>query len=113
MRQFDRLQVVPLALLLVCGCGSSDDDGDMPPDPEPVPQRGDLIGEPTLVASWSTDELLALVSSNEVTQRLLAEVLTPDCLIDVYHLEYQTEDPAGNITPAPAGLMVPKARTRT
>ena len=107
MRHFDRFRVAPLALLLLCGCGSSDDDGDMPPDPEPVPQRGDLIGEPTLVASWSTDELLALVSSNEVTQRLLAEVLTPDCLIDVYHIEYQTADPAGNITPASAGLMVP------
>ena len=74
----------------------------------PSPQRGDLIGEaPTLVASYSPDELLALASSNEVTQLLLEEVLTPDCRIDVYHFEYQTVDPAGDLTPASAALMVP------
>ena len=76
----------------------------MPPVPEPPePQRGDLIGDaPTLVASYSPEELLALASSNEVTQLLLEEVLTPECQIDVYRFEYQTVDPAGEITPASA-----------
>ena len=108
MHFFDRLRVLPLVLLLLCGCENSDDAG-MPPDPEPpAPQRGELIGEaPTLVASYSPDELLALASSNEVTQLLLEEVLTPECRIDVYHFEYQTVDPAGDITPASAALMVP------
>lgn len=108
MNHFDRLRVLPLVLLLLCGCENSGDEG-MPPDPEPpAPQRGELIGEaPTLVASYSPDELLALASSNEVTQLLLEEVLTPECRIDVYHFEYQTVDPAGDITPASAALMVP------
>jgi poly(3-hydroxybutyrate) depolymerase len=60
-----------------------------------------------LVASYSPDELLAAASSNEVTQLLIDQVLTPECTIDVYHFEYQTVDPAGNITPASGALMVP------
>ncbi len=107
MHHFDRLRVLPLVLLLLCACGGSDDNS--PPDPDPpAPQRGELIGEaPTLVASYSPDELLTLASLNEVTQLLLEEVLTPECRVDVYHFEYQTVDPAGDITPASAALMVP------
>ena len=37
-----------------------------PPEP-PTPQRGELIGDVSLVASYSPAELLALASSNEVT----------------------------------------------
>ena len=108
MHRFDRLQALPLVLSLLCACGSSDDQG-APRDPEPPPpQRGDLIGEaPTLVASYSPDELLALASSDEVTQLLLREVLMPECRIDVYRFEYQTVDPAGLLTPASAALVVP------
>jgi len=108
MHHFDRLRVLPLVLLLLSACGNSDNEG-TPPDPEPpAPQRGELIGEaPTLVASYSPDELLALASANEVTQLLVEEILTPECRIDVYHFEYQTVDPAGDLTPASAALMVP------
>jgi alpha/beta superfamily hydrolase len=115
MPRFNRLQVLPLVLLLLCGCGSSDDDEDTSPEPAPpaspeppAPQRGELIGEaPTLAASYSPDELLSLATSNEVAQVLVEELLTPECTIDVYHVEYQTVDPAGNITPASGALMVP------
>jgi dienelactone hydrolase len=105
---FNRLQVLPPVLLLFCACGGSDDD-DTPPDPDPpAPQRGELIGDaPTVVASYSPDDLLALAGSNEVAQLLLEEVLTPECQIDVYHFEYHTVDPEGDITPASAALMVP------
>jgi alpha/beta superfamily hydrolase len=109
MYSIDRLQVLPLVLLLLCACENSGDDDGSGPEPEPpAPQRGDLIGEaPTLVASYSPDDLLALASSNDVTQLLVEEILTPDCSIDVYHFEYQTVDPAGDLTPASAALMVP------
>jgi hypothetical protein len=109
MHRFERFPVLPLVLLLLCACERSDDDEDTPPDPEPpAPQRGELIGDaPTLVASYSPDELLVLASSNEVTQLLVEEVLTPECRIDVYYFEYHTMDPAGDITPASAALMVP------
>ena len=91
-----RNYVLPVVFVLLCACENSDDDG-TPPEPEPpAPQRGDLIGEsPTLVASYSPDELLAVASSGDVSQLILEEVLSPECTIDVYHFEYQTVDPAG------------------
>ena len=105
MHRHVRLPALSLLPLLLCACENSD-DADMRPDPEP-PQRGDLIGDPALVASYSPDELITLAASNEVAQRLVEEVLTPDCAIHVYHFEYQTVDPAGDITPASAALMLP------
>jgi dipeptidyl aminopeptidase/acylaminoacyl peptidase len=109
MHRFVRSPILPVVLLLLSACDNSDDDEAMAPEPEPpAPQRGDLIGEaPTHKASYSPGDLLALASSNEVAQLLVEEVLTPECTIDVYHLEYQTVDPAGNITPASGALMVP------
>jgi len=108
MQRFDRLPVLPLVLLLLCACESSDDEDTTPEPAPPMPQRGELIGDaPVLVTSYSPDELLAAASSDEVAQLLADEVLTPECTIDVYHLQYQTVDPAGNITPASGALMVP------
>src|SRR5688572_23868897 len=108
MHRFDRLRALPLALLVLGGCENSG-NGDTPPDPEPPEaQRGDLIGEaPTLVASYSPDELLALAGLDELTQLVIEQILSPDCRIDVYHFEYQTVDPAGDLTPASAALMLP------
>jgi dienelactone hydrolase len=109
MLHFDRLKVLPLALLLLYACDNSDEDDGMAPEPEPpAAQRGDLIGEsPTLVASYTPEELLEVASSGDVTQLVLEQVLAPECSIDVYHFEYQTVDPDGEITPASAALMVP------
>jgi alpha/beta superfamily hydrolase len=108
MHRFDRLRVLPVVLLLLCACESSDDEDTTPEPAPPMPQRGDLIGgAPALVASYSPDQLLAAASSDEVAQLLADEVLTPECRIDVYHLQYQTVDAAGNITPASGALMVP------
>ena len=115
MNDVYRFRALPLLfLMLLWGCGSSDDgdDGSGNPDP-PDPQRGDLIGEATLVASYSPDELLALAGAGDLTELLLEEVLTPECTVDVYHYEYQTVDPAGEITPASAALMVPNDAATT
>lgn len=109
MHRFRGLLLLPVVLSLLCACENSDDDEGTTPEPEPpAPQRGELIGDaPMLTASYSPDDLLALAGSNEVAQLLVEEVLTPECTVDVYHLEYQTVDPAGNITPASGALMVP------
>jgi hypothetical protein len=52
MHDVIRTRALPVLFLLLCGCGGSDDgdNGSGNPDP-PDPQRGDLIGEATLVAS--------------------------------------------------------------
>jgi len=107
MPRFDLLRVLPLVLLsLLAACDNGNGDMGGPPDP-PTPHRGDLIGNVSLVASYSPGELLALISSGTVTQEILNAVLSPDCRIDVYHFEYRTVDPAGELTPASAALMVP------
>lgn len=106
-----RLQLLPLLLLALAGCNGDDDDGPTPADPPdpapPVLQRGELIGVPALAGSYSPGELLALAAPNEIVQILADALLTPQCRINVYHFEYRTVDPAGNLTPASAAMMVP------
>src|SRR5262245_41729745 len=108
MPRFGPFQLLPLALLAVLGaCDNGNGNGDMGGPPAPEPQRGDLIGDVSLVASYSPAELLGVISSGTVTREILDEVLSPDCRIDVFHFEYRTVDPAGELTPASAALMVP------
>ncbi|HWC30801.1 MAG TPA: prolyl oligopeptidase family serine peptidase [Dehalococcoidia bacterium] len=106
MRPLDLTRLLPVVLLLLSACDNSDNNGN-DPEPEPPPQRGELIGEVSLVASYTPAELLALAADDEVTQLLLEELLSPDCDIDVYHYEYNTIDPDGELTPASAALMLP------
>lgn len=106
MNHLHRLASLSLALLLLAGCSNSDDD--MPPDPDPPdPQRGEMIGEPEQTGSYSPTELVALAATDPLTQRILDEILSPDCSIEVYHYEYRTVDPAGEITPSSGALFVP------
>jgi alpha/beta superfamily hydrolase len=108
MNRLNGLRALALALLCPLAACSNSNDGGGPPDPgPPQPQRGDLIGDVSLVASYSPADLLALVSSGTVTQAILEQVLSPDCRIDVYHFEYRTVDPAGDLTPASGALMLP------
>jgi acetyl esterase/lipase len=101
------LQALPIALLLA-GCDNGSDGNNGSPDPDPPdPQPGELIGEATLRGTFSPPELLALAATDEFTQAILEEALSPRCAISVYHFEYQTEDPAGETTPASGALMLP------
>ena len=102
----NQLRILPYVLLCaLMGCDNN--DGKMGGSPPPAPQRGELIGDVSLVASYSPDDLLALASSGTVTREILDQVLSPDCTIDVYHYEYRTVDPAGELTPASGALMLP------
>src|SRR4029078_4275938 len=103
---FPLLRILPFSVLsLLAACDNG--DGNMGGPPGPQPQRGELIGEVSLVASYSPDDLLDLASSGTVTQAILEQLLSPDCRIDVYHFEYRTVDPAGELTPASGALMLP------
>ena len=107
MRHPPRPALPALACLLLAACGSSDNDDMPPPPPPPEPQRGELIGEPTHEASYTPTQLVGLAATDPLTQRVIEEILSPDCAIEVYHYEYRTVDPAGEITPASAALFVP------
>jgi hypothetical protein len=72
------------------------------------PQRGVLLqSPPTRVASYSPNELLALLTGNDLGKVLLKTAYSPSCSVSVYHIEYETVDPAGSLTPASGALMVP------
>jgi hypothetical protein len=73
-----------------------------------TPERGALIDNPpALTASFSPDELLALLGGNQLGQTFLQLAYTPKCTISVYHLTYDTAGPGGDITPASGALMIP------
>jgi hypothetical protein len=93
-----------LCCLIAC---SHKDSTSLARAPAPTPQRGDLVSAPTKVQSYAPSDLLALVGGNDLGKVLLQLTVSPVCTIDVYHFEYQTVDPAGNLTPASGALMVP------
>jgi dienelactone hydrolase len=70
-------------------------------------QRGDLISAPTKVAAYAPSDLSALLGANALGQALLQLTVNPVCTITVYHMQYETVDPGGNLTPASGALMVP------
>jgi hypothetical protein len=94
-----------LASVLVCliACSHKNSMSDM----APVAQRGDLLSPPTMLASYSPGDLLSLAGGSDLGKTLLQLTVSPTCTIAVYHLQYQTVDPAGTLTPASGALMVP------
>ena len=84
----------------------SSPSGSMPS--APAPQPGDLIAKPPAkVATFAPSDLLVLLAGSELGKTFLQLAYTPKCTLTVYHLTYQTSDPAGNLTPASGALMVP------
>ncbi len=108
MRSPRSILVLPFVVLLLSACnGGKDDDAEETAEPS-TPKRGDLIdGAPAKRATVTPEQLVALLDTNELTEALAAEILTPQCSVDIHQLKYQTVDPAGNITPASGALMVP------
>src|ERR1700753_2466517 len=101
-----RYLAVSTALCCLIACSHKNSAGSTSA-PAPTPQRGDLVSAPMKAQSYATGDLLALVGGNDLGKTLLQLTVSPVCTIDVYHMEYQTVDPAGNLTPASGALMVP------
>lgn len=92
---------------LLAMLGACNRSKDLAPPPTPA-QRGTLLqSPPQALATYSPSDLLTLLGANNLGKTLLHLAYTPACTITVYHLEYQTVDPAGNLTPASGALMVP------
>ncbi len=99
-----RSLLVASTLMGVIACSHNNSSGGSSAAPA---QRGDLISAPAKVATYAPSDLVALLGANEVGQALLQLTVDPVCTIDVYHIQYQTVDPAGALTPASGALMVP------
>ena len=106
-----RLTGVALAAAMtLAACHGSDGNSTsgMPTSMAPPPQRGDVVsGPPALVATYSPSDLLALLGGNDLGKTFLQLAYTPLCTISVYHMNYETVDPGGNLTVAAGALMVP------
>lgn len=112
MRRQPRALVALFAFGILSGCGGGDDDdGNTPPvanPPAPTPQRGDLLqSPPTKLNSYSSSQLLAALSSNDIGKGLISLALTPNCGVDVYQLQYQTVGAKGEAASASGALMIP------
>ena len=101
---------VALLLLSACNWGGKDKASDSNPAlaPQTQPQRGALLTKPpTLVRSYSTADLLALLGGNDVGKVLLSLAYAPKCSLDVYQLSYETVGGQNEPAKASGALMVP------
>ncbi len=70
--------------------------------------RGVLLqSPPEVMATYAPADFLTLLGGSTLGQILLQLSYSATCTVTVYHIEYQTVDPAGNLTPASGALMVP------
>jgi poly(3-hydroxybutyrate) depolymerase len=103
--QLTRSLLISLAVLAASAC--QNDTMVQPVGPAAV-QRGALLqSPPTLMATYTPAALLGLLNDSELGKVLLQLAFAPQCTVTVYHLEYQTVDPAAMGTPASGALMVP------
>jgi Prolyl oligopeptidase family len=103
-----RIGVAAIAGIALTACGGGSGGSPSITSSAP-PQRGSLLQTPPqLVATYSTADLLAQLATSDLGKTLLDQIsYSPLCAINVYHLEYETVDPSGALTPASGALMVP------
>jgi alpha-beta hydrolase superfamily lysophospholipase len=100
----------PLPMLavaaLLTACGSGHDNGPMTA-PASNPTRGQLLGTPTTTGTYSTSDLLSMLTSDPLGKLLLQLTFSPVCTVTVYHMEYETVGGASEAATASGALMVP------
>src|ERR1700722_417906 len=104
-----RLGAAAMAGMALTACGGGSGGGSLSAISSTPPQRGSLLQTPPqLVATYSTANLLAQLATSDLGKTLLEQIsYSPVCAINVYHLEYETVDPSGALTPSSGALMVP------
>ncbi len=101
---------VLLAALLLASCGGDGDEDSAVPGNPPAgpPARGTLVaGSPSKRASFSPQELVALVVTDNANPVAAALSLAPRCSIDVYDLKYGTVGARAEAVTASGALMIP------
>ncbi|HKU15493.1 MAG TPA: hypothetical protein VJQ52_13935 [Steroidobacteraceae bacterium] len=106
-----RKLLIPLSIVLsslgLAACGGGSNDRMPTPAPAAPPVRGSLIEAPARTASLTPAQIAAALTSAPEGQLLLDLIVAPKCGIDVYHVRYNTVDPAGAATTASAAMMIP------
>ena len=106
-RALELLSIAACSLTLAA-CGGGNDDNDMPAAPANPPARGTLIESPPARTASLTPATIAAALTNQPGADLLLDlIVAPKCGIDIYHVEYNTVDPAGTATTASAAMMIP------
>jgi hypothetical protein len=94
------------ALLMLAGCNSGMNSGSTPGTSRP--QRGQLLtNPPTLVATFSTSDLLGLLGLDTLGLELLTLAYSPICTVNVYQLNYETIGAKSEPATSTGALMVP------
>jgi pimeloyl-ACP methyl ester carboxylesterase len=94
------------ALLMLAACNSGMNSGSTPGTS--TPQRGQLLtNPPTLVATFSTSDLLGLLGADTLGLELLTLAYSPICSVNVYQLNYETIGAKSEPTTSTGALMVP------
>jgi hypothetical protein len=94
------------ALLMLAGCNSGMNGGSTPATS--MPQRGQLLtNPPTLVATFGTPNLLALLGLDTLGQELLTLAYSPICTVNVYRLNYETIGAKSEPATSTGALLVP------
>lgn len=105
-----RMPALLLLIAALCACHSSDsgNSSSSSSSSSPPPAPGTLIASPPAkVASLSPASLLTLLAGSPLGETFLQLAYTPSCTVNIYHLTYNTTDPAGNLAAASGALMVP------
>ena len=100
------LGATALAAVLLVACGKGSDNA---PSTQmaTAPTRGQLTGTPTVSGTYSTSDLLSMLTTDPLGKELLQLTFAPTCSITVYHMEYGTVGGTGEATTASGALMVP------
>jgi hypothetical protein len=97
---------------LLTACGGGHDNAPMTA-PASNPARGQLLGSPASTGTYSTSDLLSMLTSDPLGKLLLQLAFSPTCTVTVYHMEYETVGGAAEATTASGALMVPSGSAAT
>src|SRR6185437_3322540 len=101
-----------IACVALVACGGAGTNTNTNTDPSGMtptlagPQRGQLLSN-SEVGTYAASDLLPMLGGSTLGKELLQLAYTPICLVNVYHIEYETVGGQGEAATATGALMVP------
>lgn len=98
--------IAAAALLMLIGCNSGINNSSAPGTL--MPRRGQLLtNPPVLVATFSTSDLLGMLTQDAIGKQLLTLAHSPACTVNIYRLSYETVGAKSEPTTSTGALLVP------